>query len=272
MWLAPTPLVVVIARIAAGAAAALMAAQVLTGIQLNFGGAARARALGLYSVVLSAGAVAGQSLGGLLISADVLGSTWRPAFLVNVPIGVLLIWLAWRWLPTGQRWPGRLDLAGGTVLSAAMLLLVVPLVWARTQAGPPGRSSAWSRAFLPSRPCGWWSGKYPGGAGGRWSIPASSPGPRSAGGWLRRRPRPRPISRCCSPWRCTCSRGSAAAPPTRGWRWCHGWPRSASPGRRWAGSLAGYGRWPPRPGRSSSPLVSPAWPPVCTPVTPAGRC
>lgn len=52
-------MVLVIARIAAGAAAALMAAQVLTGIQLSFGGPARARALGLYSVVLSAGAVAG---------------------------------------------------------------------------------------------------------------------------------------------------------------------------------------------------------------------
>jgi MFS family permease len=58
--LAPTPMVLVIARIAAGAAAALMAAQVLTGIQLSFGGAARARALGLYSVVLSAGATAGR--------------------------------------------------------------------------------------------------------------------------------------------------------------------------------------------------------------------
>jgi hypothetical protein len=116
---------------------------VLTGIQLSFGGAARARALGLYSVVLSAGAVAGQSLGGLLISADVLGSTWRPAFLVNVPIGVLLIWLAWRWLPVGQGRPGRLDLAGGAVLSAAMLLLVVPLVLGQDAGWP-----AWTQACL----------------------------------------------------------------------------------------------------------------------------
>jgi MFS family permease len=78
--LAPTAIILVIARIAAGAAAALMAAQVLTGIQLGFGGRGRARALGLYSPVLSAGAVAGQSLGGLLISADIAGTTWRPAF------------------------------------------------------------------------------------------------------------------------------------------------------------------------------------------------
>jgi MFS family permease len=134
--LAPSAPVLVIARIAAGAAAALMVAQVLTGVQLGFGGRARARALGLYSVVLSAGAVAGQSMGGLLISADVLGSTWRPAFLVNVPAGVVLSWMAWRYLPTGSRRPQRLDLAGVAVFSAAMLLLVLPLVFGR-EAGWP---------------------------------------------------------------------------------------------------------------------------------------
>lgn len=134
--LAPSAPALVIARVAAGGAAALMVAQVLTGIQLSFSGRARARALGLYSVVLSAGAVAGQSLGGLLISADVLGSTWRPAFLVNVPAGVVLSCIAWRYLPTGTRRPQRLDLAGVSLFSAAMLLLVPPLVLGR-EAGWP---------------------------------------------------------------------------------------------------------------------------------------
>ena len=132
--LAPDALFLVVARIAAGAAAALMVAQVLTGVQLGLAGRARARALGLYALALSAGAVAGQSLGGLLISADVLGATWRPVFLVNVPGGLVLLWLAWRHLPgeptgqvsTGGRIP--LDLGGMAVLSAAMLLLVLPLV------------------------------------------------------------------------------------------------------------------------------------------------
>jgi MFS family permease len=152
--LAPSALVLVIARIAAGAAAALMAAQVLTGIQLGFAGRARARALGLYSLVLSVGAVAGQSLGGLLIAADLLGSTWRPAFLVNVPTGAVLIWLAWRYLPAGQRQAGQLDLPGVAVLSVAMLLLVVPLVlgqdagwptwtWACLAASVPAFAALW---------------------------------------------------------------------------------------------------------------------------------
>jgi predicted MFS family arabinose efflux permease len=87
--------------------------------------------------------VAGQGLGGLLISADVLGTTWRPAFLVNVPMGVALVWLAWRCLPAGQRRPRGLDPAGVAVLSAAMLLLVLPLVL-----GPDAGWPAWAWACL----------------------------------------------------------------------------------------------------------------------------
>ena len=166
--LAPDATILVIARIAAGGAAALMAAQVLTGIQLGFAGRARARALGLYTLVLSAGAVAGQSLGGLLISADVAGTTWRPAFGVNVPAGLVLLWLAWRYLPAdGRRAAGAaagtgagtgaaagtaktsgggrpgVDLAGVGVLSAAMVLLVLPLVLGRDEGWP-----AWTWACL----------------------------------------------------------------------------------------------------------------------------
>ena len=146
--LAPTATLLVLARIAAGAAAALMVAQVLTGIQVSFTGKARARALGLYTLVLSAGAVAGQSLGGLLISANVLGTAWRPAFLVNVPVGLALFSLSGRNLPADARAPHaprrarQLDPAGVAALSAAVLL-TVPLVLGRDAGWP-----AWSLACL----------------------------------------------------------------------------------------------------------------------------
>ena len=144
--LAPNAITLVIARIAAGATAALMASQVLTGIQLGFGGRAKARALGLYALVLSAGAVAGQSLGGLLISANVAGTTWRPSFGINIPIGLALLWLAWRYLPADGRQPGnrvRVDLPGVAVLSGALVLLVLPLVLGQGEGWP-----AWTWACL----------------------------------------------------------------------------------------------------------------------------
>ena len=85
--LAPGPIALIAARVLQGAGAALMFPQTLTGIQLTFEGAERARAIGLYAIALSIGAVAGQVLGGVLVSADVLGSQWRSIFFVNVPVG-----------------------------------------------------------------------------------------------------------------------------------------------------------------------------------------
>jgi MFS family permease len=164
--LAPSATFLALARVAAGGLAALMAAQVLTGIQLGFTGRAHARALGLYALVLSAGAVAGQSLGGLLISADVLGASWRPVFLVNVPACLVLYWLAWRWLPSGQRRPGPLDLRGVAALSAALLLLVVPLVFGR-DAGWPEWMLACLAASVPALAVLWVVERRIRAAGGR---------------------------------------------------------------------------------------------------------
>jgi MFS family permease len=136
--LAPNAIVLIVARIVQGAGAALMVAQVLSGIQLNFQeGPERARAIGLYAMALSVGAVAGQVLGGLVLSANLLGSTWRSAFLVNVPIGLALMAAAARFLP--MKHGGRsqqLDLRGVATLSVAILLLVVPLILGREQRWP----------------------------------------------------------------------------------------------------------------------------------------
>jgi MFS family permease len=148
--LAPAPVWLVVARLVQGAAAALMAAQVLTGIQLHFAGAARGRALGWYAAVLAGSAVVGQIAGGLLVSADLLGTGWRPIFLVNVPLGVLLLVLAARALPGDEpRVPQRLDATGVAVLTATLALLVLPLVLGRDEGWP-----AWTWASLAASAAG----------------------------------------------------------------------------------------------------------------------
>ncbi len=78
-------------RFVQGAGAALMIPQVLSLIQRTHAGPARARAMSRYSAVLAGGAVMGQLVGGLLISANLFGSGWRPVFLVNVPVGLVLL-------------------------------------------------------------------------------------------------------------------------------------------------------------------------------------
>jgi len=116
-------------RLLQGVGAALMVPQVMSLIQRTFTGAARARALGLYSAVIAGGMAIGQVVGGVLVSADLFGTGWRPVFLVNVPIGLVLLAFSRRLLPV---LPGdssrRFDLVGLVVLAVALGLLVVPLV------------------------------------------------------------------------------------------------------------------------------------------------
>jgi MFS family permease len=142
--LAPTPTTLILARVLQGLGAALMFPQTLTGIQLNFSGPQRRRVIGLYAVALSSGGVAGQSFGGALISANIAGTDWRAIFLINVPIGVGVVIAALRYLPVDQLRTARaLDLPGVATLTAAMLLLVVPLVVGHSEGWP-----AWAWATL----------------------------------------------------------------------------------------------------------------------------
>jgi MFS family permease len=135
--LAPTAVTLILARLAQGAGAALMVPQVLTGIQQNYAGPARARALGWYAAVLGGSAVTGQVLGGVLTSANLFGSGWRPVFLINVPVGLALAFLAKRFLPPDKpSGTERLDLPGVGLLSAALLLTLVPLVLGRDLGWP----------------------------------------------------------------------------------------------------------------------------------------
>jgi EmrB/QacA subfamily drug resistance transporter len=124
-------------RFVQGASAALMVPQVMSLIQRNFADAARVRALGLYAAVLSGGAVVGQVLGGALVSADLWGTGWRPVFLVNVPIGAVLLLAGPRLLPLDRGERGsRLDPPGVVTLSAAVLAFIVPLVLGHEESWP----------------------------------------------------------------------------------------------------------------------------------------
>lgn len=134
--LAPDAAVLVGARVLQGAAAGVMFPQALTGIQLHYSGAGRARAISRYAMALSAGAVSGQVLGGLLVSADVAGLGWRSVFLINVPVGVTAAVAAMRCLPADSRGESRLDLAGVALLSVTVLLLVVPLTLGNSAGWP----------------------------------------------------------------------------------------------------------------------------------------
>jgi MFS family permease len=94
----------------------------------NYNGRELATVFGIFGPVLGLGGVLGPLIGGGLIGVDVLGLGWRAVFLVNVPVGLAALLVAWRVLPrtTGDR-AVRLDAIGAAIVVAAALLLVLPL-------------------------------------------------------------------------------------------------------------------------------------------------
>jgi MFS family permease len=117
------------ARLAQGATAALMVPQVLATIHLLFADASRARAFGIYGIVLGLAGAAGFLLGGILVTLDLAGLGWRAVFFVNVPFGAVIIAAAWKIMPSFQRGAGtRLDIPGAIVLFLGLLCLIGPLL------------------------------------------------------------------------------------------------------------------------------------------------
>ena len=138
--LAPTPGVLVGARVLQGLTAAIMSPQVLALIRVTFPEGERAKAIGYFTSTIGFASILAQIVGGALIQADIGGTGWRPIFLVNVPIGLLALLAAWRIL-SESRADSRpsIDVGGIVLGTIALGLLIYPLVEGR-QAGWP----AWS--------------------------------------------------------------------------------------------------------------------------------
>jgi EmrB/QacA subfamily drug resistance transporter len=85
----------------------------------------RAKAMGVFGFVAAGGGSIGVLLGGVL--TDVLD--WHWIFLVNIPIGVAVVLLSLRLLPSGSAAAGtRLDLAGAVTITSALMLAVYAIV------------------------------------------------------------------------------------------------------------------------------------------------
>jgi MFS family permease len=101
------------ARLAQGAAAALMSPQVLATIHTLFPDEARRRAFAIFGIALGLGGGFGVVLGGSLVALNLFGLGWRTIFFVNGPVGAVIAIAAWRLLPAI---PLRADQRAGAAL------------------------------------------------------------------------------------------------------------------------------------------------------------
>ena len=159
--LAPDVVTLNLARVVMGVGSGLLNPQVSGMIQQFYSGESRGRAFGLFGAVIGVSVAVGPVLSGGLIGwlGDDWG--WRASFLINVPLVLLGVWAAHRYLPdsawhrqVGGSAAGRgrvdLDPVGMVLLAAGTLLIMIPFmeasagawVWCLEGAGI-GIVSAW---------------------------------------------------------------------------------------------------------------------------------
>lgn len=127
--LAQTPEQLVIGRLLQGAAGAMMGPQVMAIVQTLFSPLERVARLAWFGVIGGLAAILGPILGGLLIEWNWFGLGWRLIFLINLPIGLIALWLGLRTIP--QRDAGRplqIDLFGAALFAAGFAALLFALI------------------------------------------------------------------------------------------------------------------------------------------------
>src|ERR1700761_6139574 len=136
--LAPDVVFLIVARTLQGLLGSVMIPQSLALIKVMFPPEQLRKALTPVGPLMGVTTVAGPILAGWLLHLDLFGSQWRSIFLINVPIGVVALVLAWRVLPVagGEDPAARLDLPGVGLLTAASALLIIPLIQGRKLGWP----------------------------------------------------------------------------------------------------------------------------------------
>ncbi len=84
----------------------------------------RGRALGISGAIVSVGIIAGPTLGGIILGT----LSWHWIFFVNLPVGILGVWMAWKYIPVSHPRGGqKFDLAGAAALFVSLLALLLGL-------------------------------------------------------------------------------------------------------------------------------------------------
>ncbi len=126
---APTAELLIAARVLQGLFGGLINPQVSGIVQQMFRGDERGRAFGALGTTVGLGTALGPLAGGALIAVGGVENGWRLVFFINVPVGIVVIALARRFLPdapsTGRH---RLDVLGALTLGAATFCVLFAAV------------------------------------------------------------------------------------------------------------------------------------------------
>jgi len=121
--LADSVLLLVLARAAQGVGAALMTPQTMSMITRVFPAERRGAAMGVWGAVAGVATITGPLLGGVLV--ETVG--WESIFFINIPVGAVALWFAFRTLPALPTHARSFDVLGVVLSVVGMFLLVFGL-------------------------------------------------------------------------------------------------------------------------------------------------
>jgi EmrB/QacA subfamily drug resistance transporter len=133
--LAPTTELLVAARVLQGIGGALLTPGSLAILHSVFAKADRSRAIGAWSGLAGVATAIGPLLGGALVQAW----SWRLAFLINLPVAVVCVWLARRYVPEScdESRTGHPDVLGSAVGALGLAGVIGALVEAPVRGADP---------------------------------------------------------------------------------------------------------------------------------------
>jgi EmrB/QacA subfamily drug resistance transporter len=137
--LATSSEMLIIGRGLQGLGGALVSPAALSIITTTFAeGPDRTKALGVWSAIAAGGAAVGLLMGGVL--TDLL--SWEWCFFVNVPVGVIAILAALRYVPNtlAEHKPESIDIAGAVAVTSGLVVLVYAIVKAQAWGFGSGRT------------------------------------------------------------------------------------------------------------------------------------
>jgi EmrB/QacA subfamily drug resistance transporter len=127
----------VLSRVIQGAFGALMIPQALSIIQVLFSPKERAGVFAALGLVSGLAAVTGPLLGGYLVAENAFDLGWRSVFVINLPVGVILLIAAIIFIPESKSEAKvRLDFLGVLLISSSLFLLVFALIEGRPLSWP----------------------------------------------------------------------------------------------------------------------------------------
>ena len=140
---------VIILRAIEGLGAAMVGATGLALVNIIFNGTERSSAFGVWGAVAGLGAALGPLLGGIAVS----DFTWRAAFLINVPIAIIVIIGAFLWITEVKRKGlASIDFLGAALVGLGLLAIIIGLIYGPTLGWWHPRTSL---TFLGVSPVPW---------------------------------------------------------------------------------------------------------------------